>query len=989
MIPDLRVYRKVIAIVLIAIVVLCIWVLSGKKFTSDITDMLPDGSAPSMMLKYLNEENISGRITIELQLRDDCSNLELLPKAVKQLESLLRHQEIISTFSGFEMPEPGTLAEAYTALVPLANQDDMAEIEMLIQSEEIYKSMRSNYIRLAAPGGIELYRFIEKDPLGFNRLILKKLELFSHIISYKTAPGSTMLIGPDRRRAMIIIETLIPVSDSKRAASFIAFIDKVIKELPQEVTAKVLCGHKHTLGNEKIITSDILKVSIASLAIFTLLFYFIYNRSPAAFLIIMIPFASILIAVTIMSLVMNNVSAFVVGLGGVMAGISVDYGIHVYVQCCKSSSNRAQSILKIVRPLGGGAATTMAIFIAFLFAGVNTYTQLGTFAIICIALSLFMALYILPNLLPDKLKESIIHLRTPVFTKRKALIIVFFWVIIFAASSIISFTSSFFDNSITSLDGAGEEVLNAERDFNAYWSKQEMPAILAIKGDNREQVLQAGEALAAAAKKHKIAGFISPVTLTPSDKTLQHNIKVWNEFWNAEKINKTLALISEAGVKNSFRPDAFLSFDEWLRKSPINAGTNCNLIKGIQEKLLKNNKGKWTLTSFMPDTKDNFTTIEKIQKQIPGLRVISPYMLRYSIGTEVLNCLVTIGAVSLGVMFILSVLATSSFLLGVIALLPVVTALTVICGFSAALSMPLTIPSCVAIIIIIGLSIDYGIFMVFYCFKSLHDDAMTPITLCALTTVAGAASLLFASHPVMFKLGLTLFSGIVVSYVSAVILIPVLAVFIKVKNKRWIYLLGFISVLISCGGCSLYNTLPEPGPLLSFPAPQTYNPPDKQWSTVSYLTFFVFGQQDSMLCAAEFDASQKSGSIVCMQPGGIKILEASFLGDKITNKFVIPELEKQGLKVDDVIRDIRRISFNNKAKGEEGVVYEFDKDTGMLMTKKFIKNGCCIWEISYRQYKLIDGYSVPLEMRLNSNIPSYSLLIKIKEFSEIQPKFTQ
>jgi len=143
------------------------------------------------------------------------------------------------------------------------------------------------------------------------------------------------------------------------------------------------------------------------------------------------------------------------------------------------------------------------------------------------------------------------------------------------------------------------------------------------------------------------------------------------------------------------------------------------------------------------------------------------------------------------------------------------------------------------------------------------------------------------------------------------------------------------------------------------------------------------------LCAAEFDAVNSSGSIVCMQPSGIKILEASFCGDKITRHFLIPELEKQGLKVEDVVRDLNRISFDNKAGNKSGIVYDFDKDTGMLRTKKFIKNNRCIWEISYRQYKLIDGYSVPLEMRLNNSNPDYSLLINIKEFSEIHPKYGQ
>ncbi|MCP4353043.1 MAG: hypothetical protein GY795_46930 [Desulfobacterales bacterium] len=41
-----------------------------------------------------------------------------------------------------------------------------------------------------------------------------------------------------------------------------------------------------------------------------------------------------------------------------------------------------------------------------------------------------------------------------------------------------------------------------------------------------------------------------------------------------------------------------------------------------------------------------------------------------------------------------------------------------------------------------------------------------------LTTVMGAGALLFASHPVMFSIGVTLVSGVVAAYLSAVFCIP-------------------------------------------------------------------------------------------------------------------------------------------------------------------------------------------------------------------------
>ncbi|MFA7230412.1 MAG: MMPL family transporter, partial [Victivallaceae bacterium] len=827
MILDLRQHRKAIIAILIVIVGGCLLLLAGKKFSSDITDMLPKNSVAAGMLKALSEENIAGRITVELRLNDDCDNLELLPKAVKQLESSLKSPEIISVFTGFPMPDAETLANAYTALPLLTDDTELAEVARLSGTNEIDKSMRRNFIRLAAPGGLEMCRFIEKDPLGFNRIVLKKLELFSKIVSYRTAPGSSMLIGPDRRRALVILETAIPVSDGNRAEKFLSSLNDVLKKLPPQISSQVLCGHKHTLGNAKIIAGDIVAVSIASLIIFALIFVLIYRRSPQSFLIILMPLVAVLLAVTIMALALNQVSAFVIGLGGVMAGISVDYGIHVYAMYGQNGGN-IHALRKIIRPLAAGALTTMAIFVAFLFSGVNTYIQLAIFAMLSIVFSLALALYVLPNLLPANVKNSIVNLKTPLFKTRGALVIVLTWCVIIAVAGVLTSLFFAFDRGVTSLDGAGDDVINAEKDFNAYWSKQEMPAILSVKEDNREAALEAGERLAAYAGENRIAGFVSPVMLTPSTKTIQRNLNAWRKFWTENKIKATTAQITSAGKKNGFSDDAFVVFNSWLAKSCDGSESQSQLLVAIQEKLLKRTGDKWTLTSFMSDTQENYAIIEKVQKQIPELRVISPRLLRYSIGAEVLDRLLWIGGASLLIVLLLSIFATGGVITGIVSLLPVAAAITVICGLSAAFKLPLTIPSCVAMIIITGLSIDYGIFMVFRCFKALPDDVMTAVTLSAMTTAAGASTLLFAAHPVMFKLGITLFAGIIVSYATAVTLIPALAVLLRGKRLNLVKLSGFLLILMFGAGCSWFNNLPEPGPLLSVPAPQKYNPPDKR-----------------------------------------------------------------------------------------------------------------------------------------------------------------
>lgn len=803
--------------ILIALVVLCLLWLSGRRFSSDITDMLPRNSDAAGMLRLLAEENVSNKMTIELRLREGKEDSRVLTESVDALTLSLKHPDIKSVFSGLPLPSFERMSAAYTALPDLADDATMKEIAKTVNPESIKRTMRRNYMRLVAPEGIEAARFIENDPLGWNRFVLGKMRSFAKVVTYKTAPDTTKLIGPDRRRALVVLETNVPVVDGKRAAKLLGFLEECLKKLPRSIESRIVCGHKHTLGNERTIKRDILVVSIASIIIFSLLFIVVYQRSVQAFWIVLMPLIAVLCSVTLMSLLVDRISAFIIGLGGAMAGISVDYGIHVYSACCVDEENevvplnRMKRIKLIIRPLCAGAVTTMGIFLAFVFSDVTAYTQLGVFAMFCVAFSLGLALTALPLLLNDKVKPSMIHARVITFSKPVALWTVVIAGVLFLVAFILA-TNVSLDGSVISLDGAGDDVLRAEKEFNAYWSKtpkpdgrktassrregseqaglkqhdnnlrnssceEGMPALLVIRGDSKEEVSRAAEELVEYAQLHHVTGFVSPVLLAPSHARMRRNLERWRNFWTPEKINEVASSIKTAGIANGFREDAFKNFSEWLRSSVGNTPSDGegSIFDVVKKKLINKRENGVSLVSFMSDTPENLESIKKISKKLPMLRVISPRVLKQSIGDDVLGKLIKIGLTSVVIVLVIAVLSTAGLVTGLVALSPVVASVTLVCAAFAIAGKPLTIPGCAALIIVIGLSIDYGIFMVFSCFKGLRGDVMTSVALSAVTTMAGASTLLFASHPVMYDLGLTLLAGVAVSYIVASLFIPALS----------------------------------------------------------------------------------------------------------------------------------------------------------------------------------------------------------------------
>ncbi|MCP5004734.1 MAG: hypothetical protein GY941_12465 [Planctomycetes bacterium] len=62
--------------------------------------------------------------------------------------------------------------------------------------------------------------------------------------------------------------------------------------------------------------------------------------------------------------------------------------------------------------------------------------------------------------------------------------------------------------------------------------------------------------------------------------------------------------------------------------------------------------------------------------------------------------------------------------------------------------------------------------MVYDCKYHLAAGTLLAVTLSAITTIVGGGALLFATHPVLFYVGLTMVIGISSGYCAAIFVIP-------------------------------------------------------------------------------------------------------------------------------------------------------------------------------------------------------------------------
>ena len=90
------------------------------------------------------------------------------------------------------------------------------------------------------------------------------------------------------------------------------------------------------------------------------------------------------------------------------------------------------------------------------------------------------------------------------------------------------------------------------------------------------------------------------------------------------------------------------------------------------------------------------------------------------------------------------------------------------------LGCTLTAPALVALMIAVGLSIDYGVFMLYSLQHSIDTGTAKAISISAATTLIGALSLLAARHPAFFSIGVSLSTGLGAGWLCAQLVVPAL-----------------------------------------------------------------------------------------------------------------------------------------------------------------------------------------------------------------------
>lgn len=755
--------------------------LTRIRLGNNIEAMLPADRDVMRGIQFLREAGLSDKIALSLtpaqpnvELSSLFSELDRLAEELAELPLVdtvtVRPpvENILRDITGFSRYAPQLIARA-----------DYPEVEKRLTAEAVNQSINGMFTQLLSPGGGFALPFFQNDPLGFSTPQLRALQGLAEAGGYKVNVDQGYLLSEDGEHALIILESPVPITAGTQAKELLDSLDEALKTHGSAFSTRIVSGHRHAVSNEDIIRRDVKWACLIAGTGFFLLF-FIGWRDPRAGIIFIIPFLAVLLAINVTSLLLGALSYFILGMAGVVTGISIDYGIHVYVAQKQGGSS---AVVKIFKPVTVGALTTVSVFASFFFSSVSGYAELACFSILSILLSLLFALYIIPQVVkPGGLPfRNTLKNRGPLGLKSRWGILTVWVACLVTGLTLIPGLK--LDTDIRSFDGSAQSVFDDEAAFQAIWSDEVPPAFLVVEGADFDQafteytrISRRAEDILAEGELKTLAGVWRP----RSERIA--NLDNWKVFWTAERREALRNHLAAARQKFGFADDVFSPFLNWLDTPPEveESGTRefppaLSPFKPLLERFVIQTDEKIIFLAYFPDAAENLNRLASLcGENEDDCFLVSRNMLALSMSRAIQSEIVKLSVIAVGLIIALLFALLHRPSQVILASIPVFTALICMFGMLRLCGVSLNAASIIAGMVVVGLSIDYGVFML-YEHRGKDDGGLfTAVTLSALTTVTGSGALLFATHPVMRSIAVALSSGVAVGYIAAVLVIPAL-----------------------------------------------------------------------------------------------------------------------------------------------------------------------------------------------------------------------
>ena len=843
--------RKLVFIILILSVCGLLGFLASKiKLEEDITRFVPSDKNSNSINSILDNLKSKDKLIIHLSSKKP-DNIDKLIEQSDSVYSQLTNQlqkedysDITFTLSEDRMQQVYQLF--YQNLPLFLEEADYKKIAHFIQKDSIDATLKKNYNVLLSPSGIALGKYIQRDPLNFTPIALKKLQNIQLDENFETY--NNHIVTKDHQHLLVFITPAHVPSDTKGNAHLINTVDSICKSVSQ-VDSSVLIESFGacvvSAGNANQIKKDSILTSCIAIALIALLLG-LYFKNPLVTVFILFPVAfGMVFSLSFLFLFKGVVSAIAIGSGAVVLGIAINYSLHFFTHY-KHTRNIKTVLSDLTTPMLIGCTTTVGAFFSLLFAKSEALHDFGLFAGFSLIGAMLFSILVLPHLLKFSFKKEtssdnesneshswIDKLTAYRFDKNKVIVIsAFILTIIFTYFA----GNVGFESDMNKMSFMTDETRQAERNLDSINNFAARSVYVFSNGNSLNEALETNKmvsnVLNELKQKQLIKKYSSVSGLLISEKEQLERINRWNHFFTPSTKDSIKQQLITLGLQYKFKPSAFQSFYNLLDTpfKPFSKGDSDTLTKLLFKEWIGSVNQKPSIINHVKVDAGNRQLIYEAFKDNPNIVVFDKQNLTSKFVDVISSDFNTILFLTSILVFAFMLVNHGRIELAIINFLPMLISWLWILGIMGLCGIKFNVINIIISTFIFGLGDDYSIFIMDgllneYKFgKKTLDSFKSSILLSALITIIGIGVMIFAKHPALQSIALIAIIGMACVVFISFIVQPLLFNWL-VLNRKYrglqpytakyllitiISFIGFIfgSILIMICGIILFSVFP-------------------------------------------------------------------------------------------------------------------------------------------------------------------------------------
>jgi predicted RND superfamily exporter protein len=778
--------------------------LTRIHFDVEVLNLLPPDSPVVQGLKFYQQNFANAR---ELMITLSASGPETAEAAARKLADTLRERTDLVSDVTWEPPwieHPGQSAEFLAFLWLNQRPAEFASLTNRLSPSNLSQTLSEARERLTTSLSPNELASAGYDPLGLMHLPDSATSDASAFSS-----GQEFFASADGKFRIVFVEAARDLSSYRECRTWLNQIKGVVQSIrassdwPRGIIVNYTGRPAFVAEIAGGMERDIAGPSAGTLAVIALLFYISHRRWRPLLWLLVLLLAILAGTLALGGLIYGTLNVVSLGFASILLGLGEDFGIVLY----QESRTHPELSHREIRRLGApgifwSAVTTAGAFLLLNLSGVPGLGQLGTLVALGVTVAAIVMLFAyLPPLMkersrrreeadetqPGKTPPAHVGGHGSQLSSR----------IIWGVTLVLSIGGTFllwkvpprFDRSPDALRPKNSESYVALNEIKLRLKRPEEPLWIVIEGKDESEVsrkLAAVEPeLRRAVSNQFVASYTLPIALWPQPEHQATNRDAALALVKRREILRNAALAAGFTTNAFAFADAVL--DVWQR-----AGANTNVFWPT------NQNSRWILENVAARGADEFLAIGLIhlppggaRKGFRDLMALGTELQRSGVwlsGWELLGASLT--TMVLGELYrvLLPILALVlvSLWLAFRNLREVLLSLAtlVFSGLLLHLVMGLAgwswnMMNLMALPLLLGMGVDFGIHMQLALRRHAGDSSFVrrsigrALLLAGSTTVAGFASLSFASNAGIAALGRVCAVGIVCAMLTAVYLLPI------------------------------------------------------------------------------------------------------------------------------------------------------------------------------------------------------------------------